>query len=557
VQATLTATADNLTSTATIFVHQKVTAISITPSSTGGCVSSGGTQNFTAQALNNGTDITQSVGPFTWSSTVASVVSIDNNGLATAQSPGTASIVASAGGTTNSATFNTCAVKTINLHVTGAPDTSFSMTFPSTTQQALTADVIDANGKSISANGISFSVVPAHLGASGSGSFNPLMGGSGAIVASCQPPSCNIGLNYDTFSNPVVANVSGTVSGSVWVASTAGTALVAIAPSTNTAGTPIKLPASPNSLIVGSNGSNAYLGSSSGLMVVNLSTNAVTTVSGAPGKILAVDPLENHAIVANSTNVFVVTISGSQVQTLNVAGATAAAWTPDGFNAYIVAGSSVSELVPQSSTQPFNVKQFNLSSPASDVTFLTSGRFAYFAQSSGVTARRPCDNLQADLVPTSGPAQNVKAATNDATAFAVDSNGSATGVDVISPTISSGTGCGQAVTDTTKFRTFNSGLFTPTDLITTPDSNWLFVTGAANLLAYNVSADQTSSIMLAGSAMPLSGDALLDSSSLYIGANDGNVHQLKIANGAVTDAAQIAVSSAIGGNPDLVAFLQR
>src|SRR5207302_173797 len=123
-----------------------------------------------------------------------------------------------------------------------------------------------------------------------------------------------------------------------WVASTAGTALVPITPSSNTAGTPVTLPAKPNSLIVGSAQKTAYLGSSSGLIVVALSTSTVTTIGGAPGKLLAVDPTETRAIVANATNVFVVTLSNRQVQTLNVAGATAAAWTPDGFNAYIVAG---------------------------------------------------------------------------------------------------------------------------------------------------------------------------------------------------------------------------
>lgn len=553
-QSSVTAAGDNLSASASIFVHSHVASVTVTPSSTSGCVSSGGTQNFFAKALDaNGADITNTVGPFTWSTTASSVVSIDNNGLATAASAGTAGVLASAGNTISApSTFNTCAVKSINFHVSGASDTSFSTTFPTTTQPQLTADVTDTNGKSVASAGLTFTVVPAALGTFGGTTFNPSMGGTGAIVASCQPPSCNIGLGFDTFSNPVIANVSGAVSGSVWVASTAGSALVGIAPSTNIAGTPVTLPASPNSLIVGSAQKNAYLGSSTGLMVVSLGTsNTVTTVGGAPGKVLAVDPGENRAIVANGTNVFVVTISGGQVQTLKIGGATAAAWTPDGFDAYIIAGNSVSEFSPQAS-----LKQFNLTSPAADVTFLASGQFAYFAESSAVTVRRPCDNLQTDTVVTSGTPQKVKAATNG-TIFAIDSTASTTGVDVITPNITTTTGCGQTATDTTSFHDFGAGLFTPAQVITTPDSNYVFVIGSSNLIGFNVGQGNAINVPLTGGAQPLSGDALLDSSSLYIGASDGSVHQITISNGTLTDATQIAVSSAIGGNPDLVAFVQR
>lgn len=558
-QTSVTAAADNFTTSASIFVHLEVTSVSITPSSTSGCVSSGGTQNFTAAAFNNGTDITTSVGPISWGSTSTSVVTVNSNGLATAASPGTAAVFASAtnssgaSSTSSPATFNTCAVKNISFHVSGAPDTSFSTTFPATTQQQLVTDVTDVSGKTVS-SGLTFTVIPAALGTFSGATFSPASGGTGAIVASCAPPSCNIGLNFDTFSNPVVANVSGTVSGSVWVASTAGKALVSIAPATNTAGTPVTLPAQPNSLIVGSGQKNAYLGSSSGLMVVALSASTVNTIGGATGRVLAVDPLEQRVIVSNGTNVFVVTVSSSQVQTLNIAGATAAAWTPDGFYAYIVAGSNAAEY--QSSTG-LVTQQFNLTSPAADVAFLTNGQFAYFAQTSAVTVRRPCDNLQTDSIPTSGAPHKIRATTNNATVFAVDTTSSSTGFDIITPAITSGTGCGQAVTDTTKFRDFGVGVFTPTQLITTPDSNYAFVTGASNLVGYNLAQDQVISVALTGGAQPLSGDALLDSSSLYIGGSDGNVHQLTISNGTITDAAQVAVSSAIGGNPDLVAFIQR
>lgn len=555
IQTSVTASGDNLKASASIFVHKEVTSISISPSSTSGCVSSGGTQNFTATALNNGTDITGTVGPFTWGSSVTSVVSVDNNGLATAASPGTASVFASvANNTSLPAAFNTCAVKSISFHVTGAPGTSFTTTFPTTTQPQLTADVIDTNGKSIPAGGLTFTVVPAALGTFAGLTFNPTMGGSGTIVASCQPPSCNIGLGFDTFSNPVVATVSGAVSGSVWVASTAGSALVGIPVSTNAAGTPVTLPASPNSLIVGSGQKSAYLGSNIGLLIVTLSSNAVTTIGGAPGKVLAVNPGETRVIVANSTNVFVVNVANSQVEkTLAIGGATAAAWSPDGFYAYIIAGSNAAEY--QAPTGQIK-QQFNLTAAAADVTFLPNGQFAYFGEGSAVTVRRPCDNLQTDTVVTSGAPQILKAATNSQTVFAIDSTVSATGVDVITPAITSGPGCGQIVTDTTSFHDFGASVFTPTQLVATADGNYVFAIGSSNLVGYNVGLGKPIDLALINSAQPLSGDALLDSSAVYVGASDGSVHQITISNGTLTDALQIDVHSAVGGNPDLVAFVQ-
>lgn len=558
VQANLTASGDSLTGTATLFVHQQVTAVTLTPASTAGCVSSGGTQTFQAKAFNTGTDITPTVGPFSWSSTQSSVVSVDNNGVATASSPGTANIIASVAGVTSlPAPFNTCAVKTINLHISGSSATSGTIQFPTpTTPVSIAADVIDANGQSITVSNLTFSAVPPIM-ATGLPSYAPQQEGTGAVVASCQPPACNIGLGYATYSNPVVVTATGgSVSGTVWAASSSGTGLAGINVADNSVPTTVTLPATPNSMIVGGNKTNVYLGSANGLMIVSASgSHAITTINSAAGKLLAVDPRENFAIVAGSNNVFIVTISNSNTQTLNIAGATAAAWTPDGFYAYIVAADRVTEFSPNLSP-----KSFTLSSPANDAMFLTSGQFAYFAQTTNVTARRPCDNLQSDSIPTAGAPQLIKPLLNGSAVVTVDSTSSTTGVDIISPTISAGTGCGQAVIDSSpKFRDFGAGVFTPTKLITTPDSNYAFVvgTGVNTLLQYSFASDATSTVTLTGGATPLSGDVLPDTSGLYIGASDGSVHQLTISNGTITDAAQVAISSKLGGNPDFVAFVNR
>ena len=154
--ATVTATAAGISSAPiTVSVHQSVTSISITAAAVNnanGCLSHGQTQQFTAQAFHNGVDITSSVGQFSWSSSDGTVASVDPNGLATANAPGIAGIVANIGGVSSqSVPFNTCMPKQIILHLSGDPaDTpTFSAVMNVSDTKTVQADMIDINGTSI------------------------------------------------------------------------------------------------------------------------------------------------------------------------------------------------------------------------------------------------------------------------------------------------------------------------------------------------------------------------------------------------------------------------
>src|SRR5205085_7731052 len=98
-------------------------------------------------------DITSQVGPFVWSSTQQQVVTVDNNGLATAVAPGQGSVFASIGNfpgipngpvTSQATSFTTCLVDSIRVHAQGAPDTSVTAAIGDS--KPLVADVVDAGG---------------------------------------------------------------------------------------------------------------------------------------------------------------------------------------------------------------------------------------------------------------------------------------------------------------------------------------------------------------------------------------------------------------------------
>ncbi|HVX38828.1 MAG TPA: Ig-like domain-containing protein [Gemmatimonadaceae bacterium] len=138
--ATITATAETFTASASVTVQQVAASISISPK-TAGVNSIGDTRTFTgaaSDALGNAMAI-----PFTWSSSDESVATVDANGVAKAKRGGTATITASVGGKSASATFNVIPVpQSISIKL----DASAILVGQSTTAHASFAD---ANGNPI------------------------------------------------------------------------------------------------------------------------------------------------------------------------------------------------------------------------------------------------------------------------------------------------------------------------------------------------------------------------------------------------------------------------
>ncbi len=256
---TVTASALGGTSVPTyVFVHPPIDNISVVGVLPDGiqvqepCLSQSQAMTVEAHAFSEGTDITASVGPFTWSANNPSVVTLTplpnnlfkfatNQATATANTPGITYIYASANGVSSSSFqqppltnsqgagapvldfFATCAVQNIALELgaAGSGRTTFNVPKGSTSgSQTVIATVTDIMGNSSLPNtvgGIVLSKIPltwtsSQPGSIGTGSTgcsqscgltlsNP---GSATVTASCSPPSCNVG--FPTIPNAFLTN---------------------------------------------------------------------------------------------------------------------------------------------------------------------------------------------------------------------------------------------------------------------------------------------------------------------------------------------------------------
>ena len=150
----------------TVYVHQHIDSIvlSAIPDQNppaGPCLSQGQTFNYQATAFSRGLDITASVGTFIWQSVNTDVATLAcrnyvraNRGLLTGQAkvtahtPGITSLVASTSNVTSQPLdFNTCAVQSIALEVTGSATNTVNVT--QGTAKTVTATVIDTLGNTI------------------------------------------------------------------------------------------------------------------------------------------------------------------------------------------------------------------------------------------------------------------------------------------------------------------------------------------------------------------------------------------------------------------------
>jgi hypothetical protein len=592
--AQVTATAKGVSSPpTTVYVHQHIDSITVNPvtPTSATCFSKDTVVDYEAHALSRGTEITSSVGTFSWQVLNSSVVALNvtpiglpaSQGQFTARTPGTTSIFASASGVTGVPfTFATCAVESITLAVTGG--TSNNLTVAKGTSKTITATVVDTLGATITGVPLTWcSSEPASVSVGTNCSTNtsdtisattPKAGGS-TVIASCTPPTCNIGFTptQPIYPESVVSlAVTGTSVGTtVWVASTGcGTTdgcvsnIVSVTTPANTVGAPGALPATPNSLLFSRDGNQLLVGTDRGLLgtkgltIVSLTSNTVSEFTSATGKVLAVSPDGKKIILSHTdpteppNQVFVFDTTNNSTAALQIAGATAADFSPDGFKAYIVAGST---LYVYSALDA--LKTIQLSAPAKDISFLAEGAFAYLAggSSSAVTVRRTCDNALAQTVGTSATPSFIKTIPDTTQVLAVDPPS----IDVINVTTTP-TGCTPSVSNTVNSVNLGQGSFVPIQLIVSADGSRAYVLASnlASVLVFNIANQTSSAIALAANATPTQGSLTIDGTLLYVTASDGLVHVIDTVAG--DDIQQISFPQNFCGGgvtftckPDLIA----
>lgn len=383
--AYVTATAEGAVSNAIpIFVHPIVTSVVLGPKSTScaagadvgtdccpndtvgtpaatpagivygqKCISQNQIGQLVARVYANGTtnpadNITCKVGHVTFGAQTSSIVSIDQNGAATADMPGSTVITATISNSstaTNAGYFATCPPASITL--VDPSSTANSINVAINTLQPLNTVVRDTQGNVITGLSLEFDsstpqTIPAVVG-----SVTPLFPGSADITAVCQPTSCNpspfnqIGLfgnGKSITSNPITINAVGTSSTVLYMGSTSSQYVALHDFTTNQPSALIKLPFLPNSMVMNLTGTTIYFGSNQGLMEIATSTNTVgATIQTIPGTVLSVSPDGSTLVVTDPTRqtVSLISTTNNTVTTSYGGIGTSAAWSPDNQAVYI------------------------------------------------------------------------------------------------------------------------------------------------------------------------------------------------------------------------------
>jgi hypothetical protein len=326
---------------------------------TNSCQSQGTTGQLAARVYQNSSqtasnNISCRVGHLSYAPQISSIVTIDQNGVATAQQPGSTVITANISNAGSSAGFfSTCPPASITLSVPGVTGSgSNSVVVNPNNTQPITSLVKDTNNNVITGLTLEFeSTTPTTIPAAATGTVTPTFPGAAAITAVCQPPTCNpspfnqIGLfgnGKAVTSNPVTVTAPGTNSTNLYIASTNSLYLVPVDFTQPQIGAPIRLPYQPNSMVISNDGSTIYMGSTYELMTFSAVSNSLSAQdTSVTGPVLAVSPDGTTLVITDPIRQFVYLYNASGtggVQTQFGGVATHAVFSPDSQTVYITLG---------------------------------------------------------------------------------------------------------------------------------------------------------------------------------------------------------------------------
>ncbi len=289
-----------------VYVHPAVTSVTLGSGSSAPpptCVSQNQTTQLNATVYSGTTDITSIAGHLTYAPQNSSIVTINQNGVATALQPGSTVISATVAQATSTAGyFFTCPPKSIQLRVGNTNQTS--VTVNANNVQPLTTTITDTLGKPITGLSLTYtSNDPINIPVSGSGAVSPIFPGDAAITAQCLPGICNpapqdqignLSVGQPITSNPIEVHTPGPSSTILYMSSPQSYNFVPVDFQTGTVGTPTRLPYQPNSMVMDESGNYLYFGSAHETMIASISATAGAALTveapGIPGTVLAVSP---------------------------------------------------------------------------------------------------------------------------------------------------------------------------------------------------------------------------------------------------------------------------
>jgi hypothetical protein len=302
----------------------------------------------------NRVNVSCKVGHVTYAAQSAGVVTIDQNGLATAQQPGATIVTATVAQTGSSAGFfSTCPPADIALSYPGSSTGTSDIVVNQNNTQPISATITDTAGNPMTGLSLEYvSTTPITIPASSNGTVTPVFPGQAAITAICQPPTCNtapqselgvFGNGKSITSKAVNITTPGTNSTVLYIASTDSQYIVPVDFTQTQLGAPVRLPFVPNSIALSNDLTSIYMGSDTELMVVNATTLALTKQdTTVRGQVLAVSPDNSTIVISDPVRqqVYLYSSAGSVTSTYGGVG-THAAWSPDSQTVYIAAGNQI------------------------------------------------------------------------------------------------------------------------------------------------------------------------------------------------------------------------
>ncbi|MGI4829003.1 MAG: hypothetical protein ACRYFU_12545 [Janthinobacterium lividum] len=403
---------------------------------TNSCLSQTKTGQLVARVYANGAtnpanNITCQVGPLSYALEGATnVASIDVNGIATANQPGSALVTATVANSSSalSAGFiSTCPPVSITLSAVNYAGKS-SIPVAINTPQSFTTTVLDKNGYTLTGLALEFnSTQPVNIPTSSS-TVTAAYPGSATITAVCQQPSCNSApfsqIGYQGNGKPVTSNgitvtAPGTASTVLYMGSTASQYLESEDFTTAVLNAPVKLPYIPNSMVISQDGTGIYMGSTGGMLTFATASGAVTGLYQAiQGNVLAVAPNNTYVVVTDPTRstISLVTPAGAVFSSFNGTG-THAQWTPDSTTLYVT--TSTNQLLTYSTfvgweSTTIDETQYN------DVAVTVPYYGAYFAGPNATEGRSYCASTTQNTTTTPPTTTNVFTPLADQVAVVTD-----------------------------------------------------------------------------------------------------------------------------------------
>jgi hypothetical protein len=388
------------------------TTVTASPYTGTACISQGKTGQLIARIYANGdttpaNNVTCQVGHVSFAPFTSSIVSIDENGIATANLPGSTLITANVSNSstgTQAGFFATCPPAKITL--TNPSGTGNTISVGVNNLQPLTAVVTDTNGVTLNGLPLEYNSTTQQTIPATTGSVTPAYPGTAVITAVCLPGTCNpapfsqIGLfgnGTPLTSNGITINAVGKASDVIYMGSTSSQYVLPRDFTIGQASSLIKLPFLPNSMVITQDGSSIYLGSTQGLMTIATATNTQGTVNeNVPGRVLSVSPDGSTVVVTDTARqtVSLFAPSSSAVGATYGGVATSAKWSPDSQTVYITLQGTggVNQILTHTSFTNWQATPVTGGADLNytDVTVMVPAVGAYFAGANATEGRSYC-----------------------------------------------------------------------------------------------------------------------------------------------------------------------